>query len=711
MGVITEGPVIEHLDVQVLRPGAWFILGRSQLGDAATPLAPSDGAALEWSTILPDATSVSIRRGGTRDGLTTRIDVGTMIITLVNAADPTTDLDIRPGAVLRAVHRDAGFTGFTGTLLDVDTQVDGPDTIVTLTAVDAVAALANTTRHGAANPAWEWETWERRVERLMTTVAQVPYLPPTAPSPTAVATIDISTMTQAQAQAEAGEWAAGSYLGSGIDPDTGERWLRLGNELGLPASRTVVGLTPGGVYRLNFRSVAVLPGSTQVSIDTGDLVPITASLTEVEFIATGTTATIHYWLNGFNTELYGLTVTTPASTSPYALSNVVYESSMLNHLTLATTSARGGWFVNRHGVVEFRPPGTTPPPAAAFTSAAAPVHVRRNRASQPRPLGSVAYWNYTPSGGSTVVTNETGPGPLGLLGFRRATILQPDTTSGAGHFYRDPTVGGQAGDTLPMSLYIRPSREMSYRLSTTVRSGGATLDSATSSYVVCPAGEWTRLSGQVTASGDYDEVQVWAQEYVPGVPEVGQTVDASCVLIGDLGPYFDGDWSPDPSMIPSWTGPAHGSASTLTPIASAPFVAARRRYDTRAIVNDLQIINHARQWDTDHHDWRADDTTHVYTGHLSAALWGRRSAAVDTSLAGGLDAFAAATLSDRATPEQRIDHLRWNAASDPELAARLDIYDVIAVRLLDTTQTAVVIGITHTITPTRWMVDLDLMEP
>jgi hypothetical protein len=48
--------------------------------------------------------------------------------------------------------------------------------------------------------------------------------------------------------------------------------------------------------------------------------------------------------------------------------------------------------------------------------------------------------------------------------------------------------------------------------------------------------------------------------------QVGDTLDATGLLVEKssvLGPYFDGSYSPDPDLTPSWTGTPNESASVL----------------------------------------------------------------------------------------------------------------------------------------------------
>ncbi|QTX04109.1 hypothetical protein [Agromyces archimandritae] len=57
----------------------------------------------EWVTYLPNATGVTIRRGGARDGLGVRTDVGLLTFTLRDAQDPLAGGTFVPGQQVRAL--------------------------------------------------------------------------------------------------------------------------------------------------------------------------------------------------------------------------------------------------------------------------------------------------------------------------------------------------------------------------------------------------------------------------------------------------------------------------------------------------------------------------------------------------------------------------------------------------------------------------------
>lgn len=58
--------------------------------------------------------------------------------------------------------------------------------------------------------------------------------------------------------------------------------------------------------------------------------------------------------------------------------------------------------------------------------------------------------------------------------------------------------------------------------------------------------------------------------------------------------------------------------------------------------------------------------------------------------------------------EQRTADLRWNAQEDAAAALSLDVYDPVQVERGPLLVSAEIISLKHSITPTRWMVDVEL---
>ena len=79
------------LDLYVPVDGV-FVLDTSVL-NAGDHLAGLGEAGLIWQTVTDEATNITTRRGGRRDGLSTTIEVGTLSATFINGVDPITDPD------------------------------------------------------------------------------------------------------------------------------------------------------------------------------------------------------------------------------------------------------------------------------------------------------------------------------------------------------------------------------------------------------------------------------------------------------------------------------------------------------------------------------------------------------------------------------------------------------------------------------------------
>lgn len=181
--MINEQPVIRLVEVELRTPTGGFILGQSHLNIDGL----GSGADLTWAPYLADSTSVEAVRGGKRAGVTNTMDVGTMTVSLLNAANPLTNPFVQPNVPVRLRSKGDSEPFFTGTLSDVDMthEVDKSTgevfTFVTLVVVDAVQAHANTNRYGAVSPDG-YERWESRIARLAASSA-VPINAPVVDAP------------------------------------------------------------------------------------------------------------------------------------------------------------------------------------------------------------------------------------------------------------------------------------------------------------------------------------------------------------------------------------------------------------------------------------------------------------------------------------------------------------------------------------------------
>lgn len=154
-------PLRDLLTVEAQAPGQGLRLGRDKL---ATGRLGADATAVVWRELIGQATSIDITRGAQAEGLTSQATAGVATINLLVPADTTPGLGLLPGARVRIRTRVGGTPIFTGRLEPVREQFGpGKERAVTLTVVDAIATLANTTLYGAAGP----EPWNARVRRLL----------------------------------------------------------------------------------------------------------------------------------------------------------------------------------------------------------------------------------------------------------------------------------------------------------------------------------------------------------------------------------------------------------------------------------------------------------------------------------------------------------------------------------------------------------------
>lgn len=144
------------------------------------------------------------------------------------------------------------------------------------------------------------------------------------------------------------------------------------------------------------------------------------------------------------------------------------------------------------------------------------------------------------------------------------------------------------------------------------------------------------------------------------------------------------------------------------------YVDIRTSYDTRNIVNDLNVEQHGAVLGED--GWEANDYTANFKELTSIATWGPRSDDVDISLydegpyAGSVASRAADLIADDAGLGMKVTGIRWNAWENPELVANLEIYGLVDVEFRGKTYHCRIVHIKHNVQPKRWMIDLELIE-
>lgn len=135
-------------------------------------------------------------------------------------------------------------------------------------------------------------------------------------------------------------------------------------------------------------------------------------------------------------------------------------------------------------------------------------------------------------------------------------------------------------------------------------------------------------------------------------------------------------------------------------------------YDTRSVVNDLDVANHGRDATTGN----TLDVTSKYSNESSVAAWGPRRSTLDVSLYTGgthasdvlkrsLDLFGVAD-----TAERFPTRVRFNATDHAALMPDLDVHTRVTVRRKGAVYTCRVLGIEHEITPDGWHINLELAK-
>lgn len=123
-----------------------------------------------WVPLVADATGLSIHRGGVRDGLSVKQDVGLCTFTLLDAHDPMDSGVLKPGLPLKVVTESgapifAGQIAYLGSTYPLNKATGVTRVYTTVTAADAVQTHVSTPRYGVTSEDG-FETFEARIERL-----------------------------------------------------------------------------------------------------------------------------------------------------------------------------------------------------------------------------------------------------------------------------------------------------------------------------------------------------------------------------------------------------------------------------------------------------------------------------------------------------------------------------------------------------------------
>ncbi|MDF1705069.1 MAG: hypothetical protein P1U38_09870 [Aeromicrobium sp.] len=364
-----------------------FILGRSHIGDAIT------ADTVTWLAYTGQVTKVDFTRDASTGPLRSTPSVGTMNVTLYDKADSrdyANDFNLRTNVAVRLTYN--GQPLFTGWVRDVDLDPSPKGgTFVTIQAVDAVGVAANTIRYGAASLDGV-EPYTARVARVTENAniqMDLPAPPPTitlAPEATGWSAFGLPATGVASAtlfllpiaaQDVNGLYVYGRYTSIELDSVGGAgTWTIPAYTLG--AQRTVTGLTVGKTYRLAGSFLMALAQSAPRSVAVGVVgkgwgtphaLPMNApDERELEYVftATATSHTIRVtWAETWTGPRGGdtfwqainwrnLVVEEYRPSNAYRLRNIARETSVANHLTIASNSVGAHWWPTRQGPVKAR---------------------------------------------------------------------------------------------------------------------------------------------------------------------------------------------------------------------------------------------------------------------------------------------------------------------------------------------------------------------
>lgn len=163
-------------------------------------------------------------------------------------------------------------------------------------------------------------------------------------------------------------------------------------------------------------------------------------------------------------------------------------------------------------------------------------------------------------------------------------------------------------------------------------------------------------------------------------------------------------------LLPGSTRPVRAVFSDQRTADVQEYQAVVGGYDTRSMVNRLNVTNQGIGEDN-----LANDETLVVSNVQSESRWGTREESLNVNLYG--EAPYETALQDRLQqilaandePELLLTAVRWNAQENLALAKVLEIGDRVTVVFNTVSQDSQVVSIDHTLTPTRWMVQLNLV--
>jgi hypothetical protein len=496
----------------------------------------------------------------------------------------------------------------------------------------------------------------------------------------------------------------------------------------LGIERTFTGLVVGRTYKLNgtalslqdttpagnlyrFAVVGIGSGSNATTSDTADPVAIP----EYTFVATGTSHVVRVELNEAASwsgsgwfeavAFYGVTLTEIPNASPYRLQDVTLESSLANHFTIACDTVGAVWWVDSDDVTQFRQvPGDTAV-RATFTDARAPGELEYIDLAESydtrNVVNDLAVKNY----GRDAVTGNSRDVDYALTDA--ASVAEWGVRSG------DVAMCLRSGYVLLENMVKNPSGEVDAAF----WAGGTGISAVARVNTVGGAvGSWA-IRG-TTSGATANLIAGSAGVFYPVAP--GETYTFSLWVRSQV--------ARSATLNIQWWDVLSGGGSVIATATSASFSTSasgwvRVHLTAVAPVGAVGAYPYISTTGNSAGQYHYADGAMFHAGALIGYFDGSTTPTDDliyewTGAAGASSSVVRTfeTLNDRIaeiveqlkTPQRAVSSITWNAQEDPALAAALDIQDRIRVRFQGATADYRIVGISHRVTGTRWLMTLTL---
>lgn len=413
------------------------------------------------------------------------------------------------------------------------------------------------------------------------------------------------------------------------------------------------------------------------------------------------------------------------------LAQNAYDSTLLNHLTLATNSEDGSWFVDKDNVVQAFGHGSLPAGTARMSLVDRHTFEATNVIPNPAFETNQSRWNQN-AGSRALDTTWAASGTQSL----KYTVTSASVSNT--YVFPQPEIGkginSDARFEIGRHYYIRATIKAGQACQIAIKVNGYDSSNLGSGNVL-PAQYWNFSAGEVKTIEyvadvtDINDATVGVTPlfliYGPGVGNVAPTVgdwfniDNVMMVIdeGDPAQYFDGS-----SGNASWTGTPHASESTaLTKrVNQQEYNDISVGYDSASLFNDIYINNMTWGLSEEGNPLSIETKYGPYRNVTSIATYGASTQDIMTNFANevAVEDYALDVLDRYDAPQLTVDSVRFNAKGNEGMAADLEIYDKVNVEYTNDTvhigEDYNVIAVTHEISASPdthlWMVDVDLIS-